>query len=353
MAVVMQHFCATAQEHCSVVIPSIPPHGYMAVDVFFFLSGFIMAYTHLDDFKGLKFTNFPRFLRKRAARIVPLNLFVITMIVIMGQISWAVLGRNIIYPAGNLAVDLVSNALMLQGLGVGTNLNGPSWSISTEVVAYVLFPVFATVIGFARPRVAGAAVGLCLASLFMLSLSTPHLGLDTNTISDNLIRCLTEFGLGVFVHRVYAQYSWVSGVFGRDIVLMSTMAGSVVLLCLRLDLPAALLFPAIILGLASNRGRVAAVMSHGLLHWLGLISFSLYLIHQPFRSIDLEILRSLHPAPVGFFTALSLAMAGSLLIIPFAYVVHRCVERPGRNAVNALLGKLRPIALKEAPGSGH
>ena len=353
MAVVMQHFCATAQEHCSVVIPSIPPHGYMAVDMFFFLSGFIMAYTYLDDFKGMTLTNYPRVLRKRAARIIPLNLFVVMMIVIMGQISWFLLGRNIIYPSGSLAIDIVSNVLMLQGLGVGTNLNGPSWSISTEVVAYVLFPIFVMAIGFARLQIACLAVLLCIALLFFLSWSTPRLGLDTNTTVGNLIRCLAEFGVGVFMHRVHKQQPSLVQFFAQDVVLTSTIIASVILLCLRLDLPAALLFPAIILGLASNRGRVAAIASYGFLHWLGLISFSLYLIHQPFRSIDLEILRSLHPAPVGFFSALAFAMAGSLLVVPFAYVVYRYIEYPGRNAVNALLGRLKPAALKIAPQPGN
>ena len=45
LAVVLQHFSATAQKHCDVTIPSLAPHGYMAVDFFFVLSGFIMSYT--------------------------------------------------------------------------------------------------------------------------------------------------------------------------------------------------------------------------------------------------------------------------------------------------------------------
>ena len=47
MAVVMQHFSATAQRHSLTTIPSLIPHGYIAVELFFVLSGFIMAYTYL------------------------------------------------------------------------------------------------------------------------------------------------------------------------------------------------------------------------------------------------------------------------------------------------------------------
>jgi peptidoglycan/LPS O-acetylase OafA/YrhL len=45
LAVVLQHFAATFQRHSFAVFPSPVPHGYMAVDFFFALSGFIMCYT--------------------------------------------------------------------------------------------------------------------------------------------------------------------------------------------------------------------------------------------------------------------------------------------------------------------
>ena len=47
-----------------------------------------------------------------------------------------------VFQRESLAFDLPANLLMLQGLGIGTNLNGPSWSISTEFAAYFLFPLF-------------------------------------------------------------------------------------------------------------------------------------------------------------------------------------------------------------------
>jgi peptidoglycan/LPS O-acetylase OafA/YrhL len=50
MAVVAQHFSATAQSLTQTTIPSLVPHGYMAVDLFFVLSGFIMCYTYLESF---------------------------------------------------------------------------------------------------------------------------------------------------------------------------------------------------------------------------------------------------------------------------------------------------------------
>src|SRR4051794_32482617 len=127
MAVVLQHFSATAQEHCVVTIPSLVPHGYVAVDFFFVLSGFIMAYTYLASFERLGTAAYRPFLAKRFARIVPLNLAVLLVIGLLGAGSVALAGVNIFFQSKNLAYDFAANALMLQGLGIGTNLNGPSW----------------------------------------------------------------------------------------------------------------------------------------------------------------------------------------------------------------------------------
>ena len=56
----------------SVVRPFVS-HGYMAVDLFFILSGFVMAMTYGGLFEnGFNFNNFKTFLLLRLARIYPL-----------------------------------------------------------------------------------------------------------------------------------------------------------------------------------------------------------------------------------------------------------------------------------------
>ena len=97
MAVVIEHFSATAEQHAAVSVPSLVAHGYLAVDLFFVLSGFIMAYTYLGTFEAHGIRAFPNFLGKRVARIVPLNTAVLLCLVAAGGVSSAVLGRNILY----------------------------------------------------------------------------------------------------------------------------------------------------------------------------------------------------------------------------------------------------------------
>ena len=119
LAVVMQHFSATAQAHTRVTIPSLVPHGYMAVDFFFVLSGFIMCLIYLNDFQVRGLQAFPSFLMKRVARIAPLNVAVLLALMIAGVASRAILKSNIFFDDSAIAFDLPANLLMLQGLGIG------------------------------------------------------------------------------------------------------------------------------------------------------------------------------------------------------------------------------------------
>ena len=355
MAVVMQHFSATAQEHSSAVVPSLVPHGYIAVDLFFALSGFIMSYTYLDLFRRDRARAFGGFLAKRAARIVPLNLAVLAMLMLAGAASMAILGRNIVFASGSLAADLLANALMLQGLGIGHNLNGPSWSISTEFAAYLCFPALIAAAFHRRAAVAAGAALACVALLCLLAASQPRLGLGADGVGPGLIRCFTEFTLGMLSYRLLR--SGRVAVLGRDATAAALAASCAALMLLRVDLPAALLFPLLIAALAANEegetaGRAARLLSHPWLHFLGVVSFSTYLLHQLFRPTELALLRVLHPEPLGLPGALLFALAGSFSVLPFAWLAYRGIERPGRTFVQRVFAR-RAVPAIGAPAAGR
>ena len=126
---------------------------------------------------------------------------------------------------------------------------------------------------------------------------------------------------------------------------------------LRLDLTAALLFPLLIAALAANEegtagvGRAARLASHPWLHFLGVVSFSTYLLHQLFRPTELALLRAMHPEPLGLPGALMFALAGSFSVLPFAWVAYRGIERPGRMFVQQAFGRrAAPAVAPLAPG---
>lgn len=339
MMVVMQHFSATAEKHSSSPIPSLVPHGYIAVDLFFVLSGFIMAYNYLSGFQAGGLRAFPDFLLKRAARIVPLNTAAVLFVLTAGAISKSYLSRDIFNTGVRPFFDGLCNLLMLQGLGLGMNLNAPSWSISTEFAAYLCFPVLLALACGRRAAIAGIAIGVCFASIVAIAASHARLGLDTSTIEGGIVRCFAEFTIGLATYRAIT-HSRVRATLSLDGVAASAIGGFLVLLLLRFDLLTLLVIPLLIAALACNRGLVSALMAARVPYFLGVISFSIYLLHSPLRPIYLELLRAFHPAPLPAAMALAAALIGSVLVVPFAWIGFVMVEKPGRSVIRTLSSRL-------------
>ena len=149
------------------------------------------------------------------------------------------------------------------------------------------------------------------------------------------MRCFAEFVLGMTAYRMYLTPS-IAAVLASDRVLAFLLLGCVACLLLRVDLPAALLFPFMVASAACNTGAVARILARPLPYFLGVISYSIYLIHGPFRPLELGLFQMLHPAPVGPVAALSFALLGSLSVVPFAWATYTYVERPARSMIRQL-----------------
>jgi peptidoglycan/LPS O-acetylase OafA/YrhL len=328
--VVLQHFSATVQQHSAVTIPSLVPHGYLAVDLFFALSGFIMAYTYLADFSSRGMSAYGPFLARRVARIVPLNTFALGLVVFAGVICAAALGRNMFHASTNPLFDIPANLLMLQGIGIGTNMNGPSWSISVEFVAYLLFPLLLWLVFSSQPLCLLTSFGAILALAVAASLHQ-RLGLYGETAGFGLLRCLCSFTLGLASYRAY-RAPWMH--FARaDWPAACLILWTASFMVAGIDLPAVLAFPGLILCLAHNRGRIAALLDARIPYFLGVISFSIYLLHNLFRPIALALLQMAFPAPLPGPAAMAFAAFGSMMVLPFAWLAYVAVEHPGRALV--------------------
>lgn len=341
MAVVLTHFSATAQLACRSTIPSLVPHGYVGVDFFFVLSGFIMAYTYADAFVRDGFAAWPPFMAKRIARIVPLNVAVLAALALAGVLSTALLGRNFVWHTATPIRDFAANLLMLQGLGIGRNLNGPSWSISTEFAAYACFPLLAACV-FGRRATAWSAVALSGAALCALAAARPRLGIGVEALPGSLVRCFAEFIIGMAAWRLYCRPR-VADILGRDAMAAGFLAAACLGLVLRVDLAVVLVLPPLVIALAANDGRVACALRVRPLMFLGTISYSLYLLHNPFRAPELWLLQHASGGTVGPAAALLFAAGGAASIVPFAWLAYLTVERPGRTLLRQLLVHRRTL----------
>jgi peptidoglycan/LPS O-acetylase OafA/YrhL len=343
--VVLLHFSASAQACAGKSIPNLAPDGILAVDLFFVLSGFIMAYTYLEDFRTGGTAAYVRFLGRRAARILPLNGVVVLALAILGVFADRVFGF-IPFPdvhMETLGRDLPSNLLLLQGLGIGHTMNGPSWSVSDEFVAYLLFPGLLYLAFHRYLAVSIGAVALGVGILGYMAVQQPHLGMypSHDGVPWNLTRCLVEFTWGLVTYRGYRHWQrsrWI----GSDAALLA-VGGAIVLIVLTRSgqLLSVLLFPALILTIANNRGRLRSLLASPVLYQLGIISFSVYLIHSPIREFERHVVTLLHPAPLTVTQALVFIVVGTLSILGPAWLTYVTVERPGRRWLRQLVSVAR------------
>ncbi len=329
MAVVWQHFSTTMQWHSAGNIPSLVPHGYVAVDLFFVLSGFIMSYTYLDDFRRNGLGAFATFLQRRIARLLPLNLAVLALILLAGALGTVWFGENISYFPDHLLRNLLVSVTMVQGLGIGTGLNGPAWSISVEFVAYLLFPGFVALMFHRSRLLALTTTVLAVAALTLMAMQGPRLTMANDNGVFPLIRCFTEFVMGMACFRVFATLPERS-IWQQDgpALVSGLLAG--LFMVLGIDLLAAFCFPPLILALACNQGRVKQWFGWPVPYFLGEISFSLYLAHDMFRPFYAKLVTFLHPLPLAMAPALAFAFFGGLLVIAPSTLLFTAVERPGR-----------------------
>src|SRR5579863_1188837 len=206
-------------------------HGYLAVDVFFVLSGFVMTltYNHLFE-EGYSLSNNIRFLGRRIARVYPLYL--------AGSLCALILIRAGLLEPPHLKLDLALlwNLLMVQSWGITESLDGPGWSISAEWAAYLLFPIFLLV--FVEHRLGrwlaaflsfGGLVLLVCLSVSHVHAVSPAAVLDVHNSRYGLpvFRCLSEFVLGMLAYKISTMPVGIR--FARRARIHDALAAAIIL----------------------------------------------------------------------------------------------------------------------------
>ncbi len=239
--------------------------GYVAVDIFFVLSGFVITAVHRDlTLKGLG-----DFFLRRIFRIYPLHLFVLA--VILGLWFWGEIRLGAHDPTEQLR-DLPIVALLLQPYLIhGLTWNTVSWSIGVEMLCYALFPL--AILGIRRLEPVGSALMLVL-----IAAIERHVHSELVWGWPAIARGLAGFGLGMVVQQMTVLVPTPRG-RAASLLELGALLGILLAVVFR-DLRVIPLFAAVLIwGLAAERGIVARGLRAGWCVWLGRISFSVYLIH--------------------------------------------------------------------------
>ncbi len=310
--------------------------GYLAVDLFFVLSGFVLWYNYGDRLRAGGWGETLAFLWRRLARIWPLHLFILAGFVALALL-FALTGRDASdYPFAELPL----HALLMQNWGFTRELawNHPAWSISTELAAYLLFPLAVRLFRRDRlpvPALIGAAL-LLLAAIHVLFALNGETGLGAEISRLGLWRCLMEFTLGTIACRLWTAWR------DRRYAAVPTGLACAGILCagVAFSLPETAFVPAAfvtgILALALDRGVVARALGGKAIRYLGEISYSTYLAHY-FLFILFKLAfvdRSLQLGWIGFGGFLAMVLAASIAL-------YHGVEKPAQ----AWLNRHRPHRL--------
>lgn len=307
--------------------------GYLAVDLFFMLSGFVLWLTYGARLGRLEPGTVGAFWWRRIARIWPLHAVVLTgFILLAGLLSLT--GRDHSgYPFAELPLHIV----LIQNWGFTGALawNHPAWSISTEMAAYLLFPLLAVLGRRALgPAALVAGLGLLLAALFALFAAQGHSNLGDAITTLGLPRCLIEFTAGTLAARLWLHWHALPAA-PRIGHACGAAAGAICGAGLWLALPETAWVPLtlllVLLAMALAEGRIAGWLASGPVHWLGEVSYSTYLSH-----FGLFIVFKLFLVGADLQLGVWQLAAFLGLLVVVSGLSHALVELPAQRALNAL-----------------
>jgi peptidoglycan/LPS O-acetylase OafA/YrhL len=308
-------------------VRNVLTHGFVAVNLFFILSGFILTYSYMGH-EGSLNTSKRNFWVARFARIYPVYLlgFVIAapsalqeIRQIGGASPW--IDTSLFAAAALTLVQSWSSLAVLVW-------NGPAWSLSVEAFFYLLFPFVAPAILRLTPR------SLMLATLvfWIASLAAPLAPMVTAHFDRNfwmfnpLVR-LPEFLLGIALGKFWLTRKREN--FDRYLPYLAVASAGLLVAFLSIDAPervfmngaTAPMMMALIYSLACGRGVLAWFLATKPMVLLGEASYSLYLFHWPlwFLITDFLVndLERFQKGPSHFVACVVPTLAASILTFRF------------------------------------
>ncbi|QKZ11207.1 acyltransferase family protein [Spirosoma sp. KUDC1026] len=315
-------------------------HGYLAVDFFFILSGFVVGYAYDDRWQTM---TVQEFLKRRFIRLHPM--------VVMG----AVIGAIMFYFQGCAAWDVskVSVTMLLvatlinaclipatpgveiRGVGEMYPLNGPSWSLFFEYIGNILYAFFIRKLSTSALSGLVALAGLGLA---VFAIGGPYgdicvgFSLTEENIIGGSLRMLFSFPAGLLLSRVFKPLA-VNGAFwigSLAIVVLSAiprlggseqlwMNGVYDTVC------SVVIFPLLVYLGAS--GKTTDQLTVRVCKFLGDISYPLYMVHYPFIYLYYAWVKNKNLTFGQSFPGAAALVIGSILL---AYLCLKWYDEPVR-----------------------
>lgn len=315
-------------------------HGYLAVDFFFLLSGFVIGYAYDDRWKTMTIKDF---IKRRFIRLHPM----VVIGAIIGAIMFYFQGCSV-WEVSKVSVTMLLIATLMnaclipatpgfeiRGVTEMFPLNGPSWSLFYEYIGNILYAFF---IHKLSTKVLSVWVVLAGCGLAGFAIWGPYgdicagFSLTGENILGGSLRLLFSFSAGLLLSRLFKPI-FIKGVFWicslSVVILLAVpriggsenlwMNGLYDTLCF------AILFPLIVYLGAS--GKTTDKLTTRICKFLGDISYPLYMVHYPFIYLYYAWVKNEH---LTFVQSLPGALAVVIGSIILAYLCLKLYDEPVR-----------------------
>jgi peptidoglycan/LPS O-acetylase OafA/YrhL len=336
-------------------------NGALMVDFFFVLSGFVICHSYGDRLAD--FRDFGRFLWLRLGRLYPLHFAFLMVFVLIealkyvAQVHFGIIADKPAFTV-NGAGAFLANVFLVQALSFSAPLtfNYPSWSISVEFYAYVLFGLV-RMIGGRGPAFIFAASFIVMACASVLWIGG-QLSLADSGNGWAFFRCCGGFFLGVLTYLLYRHTVARPSTDGQKFfeAWLAPAVLCVTIAFLSFELKAAWSFLLPLLGAALIYTTVAypnrtlhAVLTAKPLRWLGQVSYSIYMVHAAIvwtltqcLTVILKIPHVMVAGETHVATSPALGLLTLAIYIPMVLILShftfKWIEDPFRKKSRQLIG---------------
>lgn len=268
---------------------SLPPalanviaHGYLAVDLFFILSGFVIYL----NYNSKVASGFPAsaiaFYLNRFARIYPVHLLMLGSYLLLAG-AFVYFSKSGVTPDSYSAKSFVESVFLIHAwFGTGMSWNVPSWSISAEWFVYLLFPLITLILRkHLKTMLSHIAISAFILALIYCTYSAMDVNsLGTDILSMALIRVCFEFLLGTIIGSAYVSHLAFLKQYKKWILIAFAVIS---IIYVNFDIKDYVLFPAafffLIIYMCVEDSILQTVFSNRVLVYLGEISYSTYMVH--------------------------------------------------------------------------
>jgi peptidoglycan/LPS O-acetylase OafA/YrhL len=326
--VVFFHSLALMKDSLPGPVAAFIAHGYLAVDLFFLLSGFVMFLSYHASLAK----NFPhsvgRFYWNRLTRIYPLHAVMLGGYLLLFAAFYFLSSSGTAPESYTWTSFFQSVFLVHMWVGGDLTWNVPSWSISSEWFVYLFFPLMAY--GLRKLR-GGVAVHLGIIVLVALLLYLVYafsgigsLGAGVSRMA--LVRTFLEFLMGVFIGSLFVNHKDFLERYRN-----AALAGFVGLSVLYVYAPLPdysfipLAFALLIAYLSVSSSAIGATLSRPLLVYLGEISYSTYMVHY----LVYDLLKAGFMSKSGHVNPMYVWISFAVVLLMSA-LLHHIVDTPSQ-----------------------